>query len=205
MNVRKYKDERVQQMRILMLGNSFTFYNDMPQILAGLTGAEVVAHTKGGAYLSEQLDSETDMGEKTLKALGEEKWDFVVLQEYSNGPILKKEEFNKSVDELCQLAKGAGAKVIFYATWAYQKDGDFLPEFTRDSMIGYEEMFLALHAAYYEAAERNHALIADVGRKFYELADSEALYAEDGKHSNLHGSEVAANVLAEVIAEASDL
>lgn len=71
-------------------------------------------------------------------------------------------------------------------------------------MIGYDEMFLALHAAYYEAAERNRALIADVGRKFYELADSEALYAEDGKHPNLRGSEVAANILAKVIAEASD-
>ena len=38
-------------MRILMLGNSFTFYNDMPKILAGMLGAEVVAHTRGGAYL----------------------------------------------------------------------------------------------------------------------------------------------------------
>ena len=28
-------------MRILMLGNSFTFTNDMPQMLADLTGAEV--------------------------------------------------------------------------------------------------------------------------------------------------------------------
>jgi len=34
-------------MRILMLGNSFTFYNDMPAMLAGLTGAEVIAHTCG--------------------------------------------------------------------------------------------------------------------------------------------------------------
>ena len=32
-------------MRILMLGNSFTFTNDMPQMLADLTGAEVVHHT----------------------------------------------------------------------------------------------------------------------------------------------------------------
>ena len=32
-------------MRILMLGNSFTFTNHMPQTLAGLTGAEVVCHT----------------------------------------------------------------------------------------------------------------------------------------------------------------
>lgn len=34
-------------MRILMLGNSFTFANDMPAMLAELTGAEVVHHTRG--------------------------------------------------------------------------------------------------------------------------------------------------------------
>ena len=31
-------------MRILMLGNSFIFTNNMPQMLADLTGAEVVHH-----------------------------------------------------------------------------------------------------------------------------------------------------------------
>ena len=39
-------------MRILMLGNSFIFTNNMPQMLANLTGAEVVHHTRGGARLS---------------------------------------------------------------------------------------------------------------------------------------------------------
>ena len=43
-------------MRILMLGNSFTFANDMPAMLAELTEAEVVHHTRGGARLAEQLN-----------------------------------------------------------------------------------------------------------------------------------------------------
>ncbi len=34
-------------MRILMLGNSFTSANHMPQMLAELTGGEVVHHTRG--------------------------------------------------------------------------------------------------------------------------------------------------------------
>ena len=49
-------------MRILMLGNSFTFTNHMPQTLAGLTGAEVVCHTRGGARLSEHLNPSTKLG-----------------------------------------------------------------------------------------------------------------------------------------------
>ena len=66
-------------MRILMLGNSFTFYNDMPSLLAELTGAEVVSHTRGGARLAEHLNPETEMGEKTLPALENETWDYVIL------------------------------------------------------------------------------------------------------------------------------
>ena len=40
-------------MRILMLGNSYIFTNDLPSILAEITGAEVVQNTRGGARLRE--------------------------------------------------------------------------------------------------------------------------------------------------------
>ena len=56
-------------MRILMLGNSFISTNNMPQILANLTGAEVVHHTRGGARLSEQLNPNTRLGSQTQAAL----------------------------------------------------------------------------------------------------------------------------------------
>ncbi len=59
-------------MRILMLGNSFTFTNDMPQMLADLTGAEVVHHTRGGARLSEQLNPNTRLGSRTQVVLQKE-------------------------------------------------------------------------------------------------------------------------------------
>ena len=62
-----------------MLGNSFTFTNHMPQMLAQLTGAEVVRHTRGGARLSEHLNPKTKLGAKTQEALDKEHWDYVVL------------------------------------------------------------------------------------------------------------------------------
>ena len=43
-------------MRILMLGNSYIFTNDLPSILAKITGAEVVQNIRGGARLREQLN-----------------------------------------------------------------------------------------------------------------------------------------------------
>ena len=85
-------------MRILMLGNSFTFTNNMPQMLADLTGAEVVHHTRGGARLSEQLNPNTRLGSQTQAALQKEKWDYVVLQEMSHGPITAPKSFFSSVE-----------------------------------------------------------------------------------------------------------
>ena len=115
-------------MRILMLGNSFTFYNDMPSMLAELTGAEVIHHTRGGARLAEQFNPETQMGSKTLEALEKDSWDYVVLQEMSNGPIIYRESFMNSVSSLCEKIRAVGAIPILYATWAYQKDCDKLEE-----------------------------------------------------------------------------
>ena len=182
-------------MRILMLGNSFTFVNNMPETLAQLTGAEVIHLTRGGARLAEQLNPATRMGGLTQAALQTERWDYVILQEMSNGPITAKENFLKNVGLLCEQIRAAGATPILYATWAYQRDGKQLASFGMD----YDEMYRWMYASYHEAAEQNDALIADVGKKFYELADSQNLYAENGCHPNEAGSRIAAEVIAEVI------
>ena len=83
-------------MRILLLGNSFTSSHQLPQKLSALTGGQVVAHTRGGARLSEQLNPKTALGARTQAALQHEKWDFVVLQEMSHGPLTTPERFFRS-------------------------------------------------------------------------------------------------------------
>ena len=182
-------------MRILMLGNSYTFYNELPSLLAELTGGEVVRHTRGDARLSEQLNPETGLGAKTLRALSEEKWDYVVLQEMSNGPVTAPKSFFSSVDRLCGLIQENGAVPVLYATWAYQKGGAELLEKGWD----YDEMARGLAKAYRRAAEENGALLAAVGDRFYELSASENLYDADGSHPNERGSRVAAETIAAVI------
>jgi lysophospholipase L1-like esterase len=183
-------------MRILMLGNSFTFANDMPDMLAELLNAEVVHHTRGGAHLAEQFNPDTEMGAKTLAALTGETWDYVVLQEYSTGPLTGRERFLQSVEQLCQLIRRNGACPILYATWAYRKDCDKLEEMG----LEYDVMAAQLSEAYHEAADQNEALIAEVGKRFYEQAEKTELYADDGKHPSEAGSKLAAETIAAVIA-----
>ena len=182
-------------MRILMLGNSFISTNNMPQILANLTGAEVVHHTRGGARLSEQLNPNTRLGSQTQAALQKEKWDYVVLQEMSHGPITAPKSFFASVEQLCRQIRANGAAPILFATWAYQRGGAKLT----DKGWDYDEMAQKLSEAYHRAAQENDALIADVGQQFYQLADTQALYAADGVHPSELGSRIAAETIAVVI------
>ena len=180
---------------LLMLGNSFTFANNMPETLANLIDAEVVQHTRGGARLGEQLNPDTKMVGMTQAALENEKWDYVILQEMSNGPITSRESFLKNTALLCERIRSNGAVPVLYATWAYQKGGKQLESFGMD----YDEMYQKLYEAYHLAADRNHTLIADVGKKFYELSDKVNLYADDGCHPNEKGSQIAAEIVAEVL------
>ena len=101
-------------MRILMLGNSFIFTNDLPDVLSRLTGAEVIAHTRGGARLAEQLNSKTKMGARTQAALEKESWDYVVLQEMSNGPITAQDSFFGV--SVCCVSRFAGREQSPFST-----------------------------------------------------------------------------------------
>ena len=135
-----------------------------------------------------------------------EKWDFVILQEMSNGPITSEASFLENAEKLCEKIRENGAKPVFYATWAYQRGGKKLEIFGMDYDEMYREMYEAYHEAaeqndadYHLAADRNHTLIADVGKKFYELSDKVNLYADDGCHPNEKGSQIAAEIIAEVL------
>lgn len=182
-------------MRILMLGNSFTFFNDMPEMLAKITKAEVIVHTRGGARLAEQYNPLTQMGACTLKALTEEKWDYVVMQEMSNAPIVSRHSFLKSVSILSNKIRQSGAVPVLYATWAYRKNSNKM----NSMKCSYDEMYQLMYIAYHEAAVENNALVVDVGKAFYALSDKKNLYTDDGCHPNEEGSKLAARLLAEVM------
>ena len=182
-------------MRILMLGNSLTSAHDLPARLAERTGAEVVAHTRGGARLAEQLNPQTGLGARTLAALKTASWDFVVIQEMSIGPVRSKQRFLESVTRLCSLVREHGAAPVLYATWAYKPGGKKL----EPSGVTYDELHKRLHDAYYEAAALTGALVADVGSAFYERAAEEQLYLRDGVHPSQRGTELAVEVIAQTI------
>ena len=113
----------------------------------------------------------------------------------SHGPITAPKSFFSSVEQLCRQIREQGAVPILYATWAYQKGSAKL----RVKGWNYDEMAHKLSEAYHKAARENHALIADVGQRFYELSETQDLYAGDGVHPNERGSRIAAKTIAAAI------
>lgn len=185
-------------MKILMLGNSFTYFHDMPKMLAALTGWDVTAHTRGGAYLHEHLNPEMELGAKTLKALKEEKWDFVVMQEQSKAPIFTKADFLKSVRELTKLIRENGATPVLYATWAYRDGSEKLASTGLSRIL----MDQGLYDSYHQAAKENQTLVADVGKAFAAMDGLAELLEPDDFHPSEAGSILAATVIAKAIENA---
>ena len=182
-------------MKILMIGNSFTYYHNMPRMLGKLLGAEVVARAEGNAFLNDHLNADSPVGAATLGLLTEEKWDYVVIQEYSNGPVFRRDAFFKSVRELCRMARESGAIPVLYATWAYREGSEKLAGMN----MSYKKMADALSVAYHSAAEENGALIADVGSAFTDVREFVDLYKGDDYHPSAAGAVLAAETIARAI------
>ena len=81
-------------MRVAFVGNSYTYYNELPTMLAtlaSLTPARVNMHhasvTPGGSSLADHADGSKASGAATAAMLAQPPgWDFVVLQDQSQAP-----------------------------------------------------------------------------------------------------------------------
>ncbi len=185
------------QLRILMLGNSFTSFNDLPSKVADVTGGEVVSHTKGGAHLAELYDPDTEVGSSTIEDIEQGTWDYVVLQEMSTVPMDNTEEYFNSISELVRLIREHGGEPIIYATWAY----DTTKYGAKSHGITMDQMDDELQSSFQKAAATANLLVANVGKAFSDTGHDESLYADDGKHPSEDGSLLAANVIAQTIDE----
>ena len=155
-------------MKILFIGNSFTFYNAMPGFLKRIAYGEgeridVDSVTFGGYRLSLHSDITTEDGKYTDEKLRSEKWDYVVLQGQSAEPALERESFLKAAGDMCERIKKLGAKPVFYQTWSYYDGSDKL----KASGMSYSELYNKLKDGYFYAAKENGGILVPVGDIFY--------------------------------------
>ena len=191
------KDE---PLRIMLIGNSFTYYNSLGAKLKDITHADVVEQTKGAAHISDHLDASTEVGAKTQAALDKGPWDYVVIQEMSTTPMDEHDRYLADVQKMCDLVREKGATPIIYATWAYNetKWGAAAHNMTIDDMNA------ALQSSFDEAGKATGAPVANVGGAFAEKGYDKSLFAPDGKHPSDQGTRLAAEVIAKTIEESEN-
>ena len=189
-------------LRVLFLGNSYTYYNNLPRLveeLAAAAGKKVETRmiAPGGASLADHAATA-----KTVEAIRSGGWDFVVLQEQSalgavylvNGEarVANPEAFFAAARRLDAEIRKAGAKTILFHTWPQRE----APESDR-AMLDY---------AYMRIARELGAAVAPVGlawRQARAEVGGASLYAEDGSHPSRTGSYLAAAVIAATLTGAS--
>jgi hypothetical protein len=183
-------------VRILFVGNSLTYKNDMPQMVDRLAAADpgplpvfVVSDTFGGSRLSYWADNG---GLRNL--LSTVPWNVVVLQEQSDIASFARADRVRLMDgplrSIDRQINDRGARTELFLTWAHE-EGDFAGD-------SYQAMQDRLATGYLEEAQAIGADVAPVGLAWsaaHTQAPSLQLWAGDGIHPSLEGSYLAACVM----------
>src|SRR5438445_8613600 len=102
---------------VLFIGNSFTYYNEMPTLLERVSaslGTPIVAHLSGhgGATMRNHWDEG-----KAVQAVRSNHYDFVVIQTQSSEIIRTTAETTKYARLLAAEIRKSGAKPVVFMTW----------------------------------------------------------------------------------------
>lgn len=141
-----------EPIRVLFVGNSFTYFFNLPQVVAAMAksqGVEIITRqsTVGGSTLEQHWKEER--GTRTRKLLDSLKWDYVILNNHSlitvNGP----DEFIDYSTRFVELIRSKGAEPIIMQTWGYKSN----PLLIRPIMNGYAQLGKATQADVVPAGE----------------------------------------------------
>jgi hypothetical protein len=184
-------------LRVLFVGNSHTYYNDMPKLIAQLAAA---AHdrpfsfetvTAGAARLHDHVAN----GQAATK-LSAGGFHALVMQEQQQRPTFSREQRETEMDSPARVlslnAQAIGAKPVLTMVWA-RRDGD-------DHNVT-DDTFEAMHArtvqGHSECAQNVGATLAPVAiawKSALEARPDLQLWQPDGSHPTLAGSYLSACV-----------
>jgi len=193
-----------QERKVLFIGNSYTYVNDLPQMLTNLaasTGRLISTDqsTPGGYRFLNHVTNTT-----TMDKIFAEQWDYVVLQAQSQEPSWSPSQLETEVFPYAkQLADSikknrACSEILFYSTWGRQ-NGDDMNCDEWPPVCTFEGMNDRLTIGYYTMAEQNNAAVAPVGLA-WKVAREDGLfsninyYSSDGSHPSVYGTYLTACV-----------
>jgi hypothetical protein len=172
----------VEPVRILFIGNSYSFYNDLPDLLASQAAANgIQAQVRITARNGASLEDHWRDGE-AVSLLRAQRWDFVVLQERSSIARDQTDHAASFAARFDREIRKAGGRTLFYATPSRKGD------------VAKQE---AIDRGYRRIAASLDAVVVPVGAAFqraYAAMPDATLHAPDGIHPGRLGTWLAAYV-----------
>lgn len=172
-----------QLMRILFIGNSHTYVNDLPLLVKQILQANgVVCEVTMLSHPGMGLDYHLGQPEVRFNILFGN-YDYIVLQHDAH-PFRGEEILVSCVKGICEIISKTDAKTILYMTWTQ-----------KNNPVGQAVM----SEAYRTAARETGSMLAPVGLA-WQLFQAEQsgceLYGADGEHASEQGSLLAAYTIA---------
>ena len=182
--------------RVLFLGNSYTYVNDLPQIIhdVALSAGDTLvfdSYTPGGYQL---IDHSTDAISQNKIMTGG--WDYVVIQGQSQEPITSYNQFSNGGSALYNLIKQYNpcAVTMPYMTWG-RKNGDASNCAAFPVMCTYQGMDTTIRGRYLNLTASINGEISPVSVVWNYLRQNYPnieLYQLDESHPSTAGSYAAA-------------
>jgi hypothetical protein len=188
---RQSNPQPTRPRRVLFIGNSYTAFNGtIPNALNRLSkGAlDCTGNVAGGKSLAWHYTQGNAL--QTLRA---ERWDDVVLQDYSLQTLDKPDLFFLFVRRFDGEIDALGARTVLYQTWSRKNLPQTGPR---------------IYTAYEDAAAETGAKLAPVGRAFAAATKQRPelnLYTSDNSHPSPAGTYLAVCVLYATLLDRSPL
>ena len=172
------------RVRVLFIGNSLTFFHDVPGTLQLLAlqrkkpvAIDVGVIAPGGMTLRGHYLDTANVARNAIKA---GRWDYVVLQEQTLAPITMPDTTLKYATLFIDDIKAANAKALVYGTW------------NRKSRPTSQDSLNRTFEAIVTRTGSQLVRVGDVWRNVQRADTTINLYSPDGIHQNALGSYAAA-------------
>ncbi|WP_106792960.1 SGNH/GDSL hydrolase family protein [Aquimarina sp. Aq78] len=177
------RDISNEKYSLLFVGNSLTYYNDLPKLVReeaknkGIIVTTTMLAKPNYAIIDHWADREVQRLIKTKK------YDFVIIQQGPSSQADGREMLLNSGKEYSDFCNANGAKLAYFMVWP--------------SRI-YYHTFEGVIKNYTDAAIKNNAILCPVGKiwkQHFDKTNDFSYYSPDQFHPSLSGSQVAARVI----------
>ncbi|WP_330489506.1 SGNH/GDSL hydrolase family protein [Tenacibaculum sp. FZY0031] len=170
----------VQAQQILFVGNSLTYTNNMPKMLAYIGNQQgVPINTKSLCFPNYAIIDHINDG-KLQKLLAKKQFDYLVIQQGPSSQAEGKRMLIQDGATIRALCKQYNTKLGYFMVWP---------------SVSYYHTFDKVIENHKSAAQQNNALLFPVGiiwKEYNTYKDKESLYSLDNFHPSTAGSFVAA-------------